>query len=120
MKFNQADNPQWKEVEGKVTTDQLKDRLLQTGESAEVEILLTWVNDENNMGVMINTAEISEDDNDDIDSTPNNKKEGEDDIDTAPVALTVSTGKAQTFVAIASVVLLVVGTGVYFIKKFVI
>ena len=120
LKFNQADNPQWKEVEGKVTTDQLKDRLLQPGESAEVEILLTWVNDENNMGVMINTAEISEDDNDDIDSTPNNKKEGEDDIDTAPVALTVSTGKAQTFVAIASVVLLVVGTGVYFIKKFVI
>ena len=37
----------------------------------------------------INTAEISEDDNDkdvpDIDSTPDNKKEGEDDIDTAEV-----------------------------------
>ena len=120
LKFNQADNPQWKEVDGKIVTDQLKDTLLQPGSHADVEVLLTWVNSEDNMGVMVNTAEISEDDNDDIDSTPNNKKEGEDDIDTAPVALTVVTGKAQTFIAITSVVLLIVGSGVFFIKKFVI
>ena len=48
------------------------------------------------MGVMVNTAEISEDYNEfgvhDIDSTPNNKKAGEDDIDDAPVMLAIKTG----------------------------
>ena len=95
LEFNQADNPLWKEVDGKIVTDQLKDTLLQPGESATVEVILTWINDEENMGVMINTAEISEDYNEsdtpDIDSTPNNKEEGEDDIDDAPVALTMVT-----------------------------
>ena len=63
LKFNQADNPLWKEENGKITTDQLKDTLLKPGESATVELVLTWINDENNMGVMTNWAEISKDKN---------------------------------------------------------
>lgn len=120
MKFNQADNPDWKEVNGKITTDQLKDTLLQPGESSEVAVTLTWVNADANIGVIANTAEISADDNDDINSTPNNQKEGENDMDKALIAITVVAGKAQTFIALTSVVLLIVGSGVFFIKKFVI
>ena len=75
------------------------------------------------MGVKDNWAEISEDDNEsdtpDIDSTPNNRKEGEDDIDDAPVALTVVAGKAQTYIAIISGTLLIVGAGVLLIRKYV-
>ena len=98
LKFVQEDNPNWTTTsdERVVKTRLLEGVTLEPGESAEVEILLTWINGENTMGVMTNTAEISEDYNEfgvhDIDSTPNNKVTGEDDIDDAPVMLTVKTG----------------------------
>ena len=124
LEFNQADNPLWQEVDGKIVTDQLKDTLLQPGESATVEVILTWINDEENMGVMINTAEISEDYNEsgtpDIDSTPNNKVEGEDDIDDAPVALTMVTGSAPLYIGLTAGTLAIIAAGVFLIKKYVI
>ena len=124
LKFNQADNPLWKEVDGKIVTDQLKDTILNPGESATVEVILTWINDEDNMGVMINTAEISEDYNEsdtpDIDSTPNNKVEGEDDIDDAPVALTMVTGSTPLYIGLTAGTLAIISGGVFLIKKYVI
>ena len=126
LEFNQADNPLWQEVDGKVVTDQLKDTLLQPGESATVEIVLTWINDEENMGVMINTAEISDDSDEegdeveDIDSTPNNEEKGEDDIDDAPVALTMVTGSAPLYIGITAGTLAIIAGGVFLIKKYVI
>ena len=124
LEFNQADNPLWKEVDGKIVTDQLKDTILNPGESATVEVILTWINDEDNMGVMINTAEISEDYNEsdtpDIDSTPNNKKEGEDDIDDAPVALTMVTGSTPLYIGLTAGTLAIIAGGVFLIKKYVI
>ena len=124
LEFNQADNPLWREVDGKIVTDQLKDTLLNPGESSSVEVVLTWINDEENMGVMINTAEISEDYNEsgtpDIDSTPNNKVEGEDDIDDAPVALTMVTGSAPLYIGLTAGTLAIIAGGVFLIKKYVI
>ena len=122
LKFIQADNPKWKEVNGKVVTDQLKDTLLQPGDSAEVEIILTWVNSEENLGLMTNIAEISKDDGDDIDSTPDNKKDGEDDQDDAPVILSITTGAADVYgyIGLAAGVLLIISGGIILIKKYVI
>ena len=123
LRFDQAENPLWQEVEGKVTTDQLKDTLLNPGETTEVSIILTWINREDNMGLKVNTAEISKDYNEygtpDIDSTPNNQKPGEDDIDDAPVMLTVKTGQAATNAGVIAVVLTILAGGVIAIKKFV-
>ena len=123
LKFNQADNPKWKEANGKITTDQLKDTLLKPGDTATVDVLLTWINSEDNMGVMTNVAEISKDKNDsnskDIDSTPNNKKAGEDDIDDAPVALTVVAGSKPTYIILISSILALIGASVIIIKKYV-
>ena len=77
-------------------TDKLAGTTLKTGESAEVEIILTWINSEDNLGVLINTAEINKDHNEygvpDRDSTPGNNVPGEDDIDDAPVMVTIKTG----------------------------
>ena len=122
LKFVQEDNPDWVEVDGKVTTDKLKGVTLEPGESREVEILLTWVNSEENMGVMTNTAEISKDYNKygtpDIDSTPNNKVSGEDDIDNAPVMLTIKTGQTTIIIiSIALGIVAIIGTGIGIIKK---
>ena len=123
LKFVQEDNPKWREENGKVVTDQLKDTLLKPGESATVEILLTWINDEENMGVMTNIAEISKDYNDsntpDIDSTPNNRVPGEDDIDDAPVMITVSTGSVPTYIGLTTVILVMVAGGIFLIRKYV-
>ena len=48
------------------------------------------------MGVKVNVAEINKDHNNygtkDIDSTPGNNVPGEDDIDDAPVMLSIATG----------------------------
>ena len=71
-------------------------------------------------------AEISKDYNEkgvpDRDSTPDNKKKGEDDIDDAPVLLTISTGMLEhtiQYVTGALVILVILGTGLVVIKKYV-
>ena len=124
LKFVAEDNPLWTQVGDKtITTDQTKDILLQPGESTEVEVLLTWINDEENMGVMDNWAEISKDYNEfgspDIDSTPDNNKQGEDDIDNAPVMVTIQTGQISTYTTITLAALAIILAGVILIKKFV-
>lgn len=125
LKFVAADNPNWKEVDGKVVTDALKDTLLQPGDTAEVEILLTWINAKDNFNLKINTAEISKDKNDsdtpDIDSTPNNKVPGEDDIDDAPVILTIKTGARENteYMTLVIGTLGILASSVILIKKYV-
>ena len=125
LKFVATDNKDWREVDGKIVTNALANTLLNPGESAEVEVLLTWINGNNNMGLKVNTAEISEDKNDsdtpDIDSTPNNQKPGEDDIDDAPVILATKTGELinLSYVLLATGSLAIISTGVIFIKKYV-
>ena len=124
LKFVAEENPGWTdEGNNVISTKLLENTLLQPGEYADVEVLLTWINSENNMGVMNNIAEISIDDNEydlpDIDSTPDNQKPGEDDIDDAPVMLSVSTGQIRIYFTLGFVVLITIASGVILIKKFV-
>ncbi|MBQ2937825.1 MAG: hypothetical protein IJE05_02955, partial [Clostridia bacterium] len=56
----------------------------------------------------------------DIDSTPDNQVEGEDDIDDAPVLLSISTGKAKMYIALTAIVMITLAGGIILIKKFVI
>lgn len=125
LKFVAKDNPKWKiDKDGKVVTDQLKDKLLKPGESATVDIVLTWINGKNNMGTKVNWAEINKDDNPydspDIDSTPGNNKPGEDDIDDAPVLLAPATGSAKTYITLTLSCITILAGGIFLIKKFVI
>ena len=124
LRFVQEDNPGWTD-EGNniISTRLLENTLLEPGESAEVEVLLTWINSEDNLGLKTNTAEISEDYNDrdipDIDSTPDNRRPGEDDIDDAEVLLSISTGGAKIYYVLGFTVLLTLAGGIIIIKKFV-
>ena len=129
LRFVQEDNPDWytrDPLNGKerVATKLLENTLLQPGESATVPIILTWINGQDNMGLKTNIAEISQDYNDsntpDIDSVPDNFKEDEDDIDDAPVMLTVALGDAKLYIGIAALVVIALGGGVFIIKKYVI
>lgn len=124
LKFVAEDNPGWKdEGNNVISTTLLENTLLKPGEYADVEVLLTWINDENNMGLKVNTAEISKDYNKynlpDIDSTPDNKKQGEDDIDDAPVMLSVSTGQIRIYFTVGLIILVTIAGGTILIKKYV-
>ena len=122
--FVAEDNPLWTQLEdGTIVTTQTENTLLEPGESTEVEVILTWDKEAQNFGVMDNWAEISKDDNDfdspDIDSTPDNNVHGEDDIDDAPVMVSVKTGEAQVYIITTLSVLGILGTGITLIRKFV-
>ena len=125
LKFVEADNPKWKKISDKqVTTDQVKDLLLKPGESTTVDIILTWENSDKNLGVKVNWAEISKDynnydDTPDIDSVPDNNKQGEDDIDNAPVILAIKTGEMTVYFGLTTVILITLAAGIYLIKRFV-
>ena len=128
LRFIQEDNPEWYTREPlngreRVATKQLENTLLQPGESATVSIILTWINDPNNMGLKTNIAEISQDYNDshtpDIDSTPDNFTPGEDDIDDAPVMLTVALGDTQIYIGLGFVVVAMLTGGIWAIKRYV-
>ena len=102
----------------------LETKLLNPGESAEVEIVFTWKRDTNNLGVKTNIAEITEDYNEhnskDIDSVPDNKvkpyeKEQEDDDDFALVILSIKTGKEATYIIFITAMLTLLASGMYFL-----
>ena len=130
LKFVEEDNKEfgWKlQEDGTITTNYLKDTLLQPEDTAEVTVILTWINNENNLGVKVNNAEISKDYNTygtpDIDSTPNNFKGEpvEDDEDKDEVRLNVKTGNGIeiAYVLIGVVLIAVIAGGVFGIKKYV-
>ena len=128
LEFVAEDNPDWYEREAdsngrvRVATKQLENTLLEPGESTTISIILTWVNGQDNMGLKTNIAEISQDDNEydlpDIDSTPDNFKNGEDDIDDAPVMLTVALGGTKLYLGLTAVSIAVLAVGVFLIKKY--
>lgn len=126
LKFVKEDNPLWTvdaTDERIVKTEQLKDVVIKPGEYKDIEIVLTWDKTVKKFGQMTNLAEISKDKNPhnlkDIDSIPNNKKSGEDDIDDASVLLSIATGKMETFYIITLTTLTLVGTSLFSIKKYV-
>ena len=124
LKFEAIDNPNWTdEGDNVISTKQLEKKLLQPGESATVEVVLTWINGAENLALKTNIVEISDDSNEydvpDRDSTPDNKKDGEDDIDIAKVILAISTGTAKTYFTLTIGLLAVAGIGIVLIKKYV-
>ena len=76
-----------------------------------------------NMGLIINSAEIGKLTNEfeieDIDSTPDNRVPGEDDIDDAPVILSIETGREVVYVGLGLAILVTLGVGISLIKKYV-
>ena len=127
LKFYAEDNNGWTdEGNNVISTKLLENTLLQPGESAEVTVILRWINGSTNLGLKTNTAEISEDYNDegipDRDSTPDNKKPGEDDIDDASVLLSIKTGilgHMTLYITYGAVIFIVFIGGIILIKKYV-
>jgi len=127
LKFVAADNKDygWVEKEdGVIVTDYLKDTLLEKGETAKVEVVLTWVNSKDNLGMKWNYAEISKDYNEfgtpDVDSRPDNfnGEVVEDDEDKDVVMLNVRTGSVMlVYIGLGLLVVAILAVGVVGVKK---
>lgn len=126
LEFVESDNTNdWKVISnGVIQNESLNKTLLKPGETKTVQVVLRWINGNDNFGLKTNTAEISSDFNDandidDVDSTPDNKEKGEDDIDYAEVILSISTGLEKINLALFAIILCITSTGVIIFKKFV-
>lgn len=122
LKFNSELNKDWYEgTNGTVYNSSLANTIINPGESKTVTLILTKNMNNDDFGVFSNSAEIYEASNNygllDIDSTPGNKASNEDDYSIANVIVGVKTGQAVIYVTLTMVVLIIIATGVYVIRK---
>ena len=125
MKFSSNLNADWYlGQDGNVYNTTLENVELQPGESKELTIVLTKKLTDNNLGQVTNCAEIYEAYNargiSDVDSTPGNNVQTEDDFSTASVTITIVTGKVASFIGITFVSIAIIALGAFGIKKYVI
>ncbi len=106
MKFNSTLNPDWYTgTDGNLYTSALADVELKPGETREIKLVLTkQMTEENTSGIVNNIAEIAEDYNiygvSDINSTPMNKAQGENDMGSADAIITVKTGEVFIYISV--------------------
>ena len=124
LKFNPADNPKWKKIDGRIVNKELKNEIINPGESKTTTITLTWSEENENSKLMSNSAEIGQATNNsntpDINSTPNNNNDKENDQDSADVIIIKKEKNTKTIIIITIIVILIVIIGTIIIKKFVI
>lgn len=122
LKFNSELNKDWYEgANGTVYNSSLANTVINPGESKTVTLILTKNMNNDDFGVFSNSAEIYEASNNngllDIDSIPGNKASNEDDYSIANVIVGVKTGQTVIYVTLTMVVLIIIATGVYVIRK---
>lgn len=107
-------------ADGNAYTNQLEDVLLQPGDTKEIKLILTKKMTENGTGIINNTFEIAEDYNQyaisDVDSTPGNQAQDEDDLSKADLIIGVQTGGSMINLMIISTTLIVLLITLYVIK----
>lgn len=124
LNFNSELNTNWYSgKDGYVYSTQLKDTVIQPGETKEIKLILTKKMNETNTGLINNNAEIQEDYNEkglkDRDSTAGNQAQGEDDQSSADVLLTVKTGSVAIMTVLILALLVIMGIGIYIIVRIV-
>ncbi len=122
VKFSSELNKDWYTSEnGNVYNSSLANTLIQPGEKKELTLILTKKMTGENTGLINNNAEIYESYNDlginDIDSTPANKVQSEDDISSADAMIGVRTGEAYVYITITVISIAILGIGIYLINK---
>lgn len=126
MSFSSDLNNSWYlGSDGNAYTTSLANTLLQPGESKTVTLVLSRKMTGENTGTVRNIAEINSAYNEygkeDVDSTPGNNKDGEDDKTYADTIITMGTGReVASFIGITIGVLAIIATAVFLIKKYII
>ena len=122
FKFNTEINNNWyQRTDGSIVTKELTNQVINPGESKTVTLTLTKTMTSANAGTSTNVAEIGAQSNrlqiSDIDSTPNNNKQGEDDQSKADIIISIATGLTTTYIIATILIISIFGIGIYLIKK---
>lgn len=121
--FNTELNKDWYLSDnGNVYNTSLENTIINPGETKELTLVLVKQITEDSIGVLNNTAEIYEAYNEqglkDIDSTPANKVETEDDMSKADIVLGIVTGaQIAIYIILPLVVISLLGFGIFAIRK---
>jgi uncharacterized repeat protein (TIGR01451 family) len=120
MNFNSGMNSEWYTgSDGNLYTSQLANTEIQPGETKTFKLVLTRTMTGENTGAVSNTAEIAEDYNiygvSDLDSTPLNKVQNEDDFARADSYLSVKTGEVFIYISVIITTILLIGIAVFII-----
>lgn len=122
LKFNSELNKDWYiGKDGNLHNTSISNQKLLPKETKELTLILTKTMDENDGGLISNTAEIYKSSNDknieDIDSKAGNKADGEDDISTAGVIISIGTGIVKICLITIFVILVIAGVVIFIIKR---
>lgn len=131
MTFNsslEANSSWYTGTDGNLYSTALADKELAPGESATIKLVLTKQMTEENVGIVNNLAEIHDDYNiygiSDTNSTPANKAQGENDLGTADVVISVKTGEVFIHISViitsmllGSIMVFVIYTKIAFKRK---
>lgn len=114
MEFNSGMNQDWYTgADGVLYTNQLSNVELQPGETRTFKLVLSKQMTDDNLGTVSNTAEIVEDYNiygvSDLDSTPSNKAQNEDDFARTDSYLSVKTGEVFIYISVVITTIILVG-----------
>ena len=109
--------------DGKAYNNELENTEIKPGETKEIKLILTKHMTENGTGIYNNVFEIAQTYNEyaieDIDSTPGNNVQGEDDLARADIIIGIQTGGSVVNVMIISTTLITLLVALYAIKIYV-
>lgn len=112
LKFSSELNKYWYKTNTGLYNSSLANEKIAAGESKELTLVLTKSMTENNTGLVNNTAEIAEAYNElglaDSNSTPGNKTQGENDMSSADVIISIKTGEKIFYITLIVVITLVI------------
>lgn len=122
LKFNSELNPDWYMGDDKnLYSVALIDKLLNPEDTATLKLVLTKQMTNSNTGTIVNLAEIYEATNEanveDINSTPGDKKEKQNDMAKVEVLIAVKTGTIAIYILLWVLVFAILIYGTYKIKK---
>ena len=117
MSFNSSMNSSWYTgTDGNLYTSELANTEIKPGETKTFKLVLSKTMTNDNTGAVSNTAEIAEDYNiygvSDLDSTPMNKAQNEDDFARADSYLSVKTGEVFIYISVIITTIILVGIAV--------
>ncbi len=122
MQFTTDLNKNWiQSSDGYIYNRSLKDITIKPGETKEITLVLRRKMTNANTGLIHNTAEISKVENsknlNDIDSTPKNKVQREDDISSADVLIGVQTGQEVIYITLGTIAMIILAVGIILINR---
>ena len=110
LEFDPNINKGWYIKDNNLYNSKLANVKIKPGESLEVKLVLTKNMTEDNTGIVVNIAEIQEDANEyliqDVNSKPGNRIQGENDLDTAKIIISIGTG-GNVYIIVAIIILFI-------------